>query len=249
MKIGEILTLSKDTLGHIYYMVVVYLKKVYAFLYRKRIANKYNLRLDRNVIIDKKTTFEGHNALVNGASLISSHIGFASYLAERASIRHCTIGKYCSIGPDVKCVFGKHPTSKFVSTHPAFFSIQKQVGFSYTNEQLFEEYETPSDPEGKFQITIGNDVWIGAGATLMDGVTLGDGSIVAAKALVTKDVPPYSIVGGVPAKTIRKRFSENQIQALLKIKWWNKDEAWIRENASKFTDIDHFIEIFKGRDL
>ncbi|WP_375324227.1 CatB-related O-acetyltransferase [Flagellimonas sp. GZD32] len=249
MKIGELLTLSKDTIGHIYFMTGVFLKNIYAFLYKKRIANKYRLRLDRDVTIDKKTTFEGQNALIKGSSLISSHIGFGSYIAERGSIRHCKIGKYCSIGPDVKCVFGKHPTSKFVSTHPAFFSVQEQAGFTYTNEQLFEEYETPSDPDGKFQITIGNDVWIGAAATLMDGITIGDGAIVAANALVTNDVPPYSIVGGIPAKIIKKRFSENQIQSLLKIQWWDQEEAWIRKNASKFTDIDHFIETFKGRDL
>lgn len=248
MSIGEILTLTKNTFGHIWYMLVFSLKKVFAFFYKKRMANKFNLRLDRNVTIDKKTTFEGYNALVNGSSLISSHIGFASYLAEGANIRHCSIGKYCSIGPDVKCVFGKHPTSTFVSTHPVFFSTQKQVGFSYTNNQIFEEYETPADPDGKFQITIGNDVWIGAEATLMDGIRVGDGAIVAAKALVTKDVPPYTIVGGIPAKVIRKRFSDNQIKALLKIKWWNKDEAWIRNNAPKFANIDYFLEMYKAEE-
>ena len=88
---------------------------------------------------------------------------------------------------------------------------------------------------------IGNDVWIGLNATILDGVTIGDGAIVAAGAVVTKDVPPYAVVGGVPAKIIKYRFTESQIDFLLKFRWWEKDRKWIQQNYKRFQDIESFI--------
>lgn len=93
----------------------------------------------------------------------------------------------------------------------------------------------------KFGVIIGNDVWIGHGATIMGGVTIRDGAIVAANATVTRDVPPYAIVGGLPAKVLSYRFSEAQINALLKIKWWDWPAEKIHDHASEFLDIDSFI--------
>ena len=91
---------------------------------------------------------------------------------------------------------------------------------------------------------IGNDVWIGLNATILDGVTIGDGAIVAAGAVVTKDVPPYAVVGGVPAKIIKYRFTESQIDFLLKFRWWEKDRKWIQQNYKRFQDIESFIEAY-----
>ena len=92
---------------------------------------------------------------------------------------------------------------------------------------------------------IGNDVWIGSNVIIMSGVRIGDGAVIAAGAIVTKNVEPYSIVGGVPAKTIRRRFEENQIEYLRKIEWWNRSEDWIKKNAASFTDIEYFIKNIK----
>ncbi|MEL6918956.1 MAG: antibiotic acetyltransferase, partial [Bacteroidota bacterium] len=147
-------------------------KKIFLGFYKVHLAKKYDLRIGKNVTINKSNSYGGYNALSKNALLISSHIGFASYIGERTVLRNVEIGKYTSIGPDVKCVFGKHPSSDFVSTHPAFFSVRGQSGFSYVSEQLFEEFEQPLDPNGKYQIRIGNDVWIGAGVSLMDGVSI-----------------------------------------------------------------------------
>jgi tetrahydrodipicolinate N-succinyltransferase len=105
-----------------------------------------------------------------------------------------------------------------------------------------KEYELP-DKEGI--IMIGNDVWIGAGALILSGVTIGDGAIVGAGSVVTHDVPPYAVVGGVPAKIIRFRYNKDQIEALLKIAWWNWNIEKIKANMDYFYgEIDAFIEKF-----
>lgn len=91
-------------------------------------------------------------------------------------------------------------------------------------------------------ITIGNDVWIGQGAILLNGVTIGDGAIIGSYAVVVKDIEPYAVVVGNPAKVIRYRFEPEQIEALLKIKWWDWDEETIKERIGDFKDIEVFIQ-------
>ena len=93
---------------------------------------------------------------------------------------------------------------------------------------------------GDFFCKIGNDVWIGEDVKILGGVTIGDGALVAAGAVVIRDVPPYTIVGGVPAKVIKSRFEPSQVEFLLKFQWWNKDEDWIKNNVEKFQDITQF---------
>lgn len=184
---------------------------------------------------DRKTFFEGRNLLDKNSELLNSRIGYASYLGEGSKLRQCRIGRYTSIGPAVSCVIGKHPIN-FVSTHPSFFSLRKQVGFTYVNEKKYDEFE-PELYEG-YSISIGNDVWIGAGATLKEGICISDGAVIGAGTLVLQDVPPYAIVGGVPAKVIRYRFEKEDVDFLLKLKWWDKEEAWIKDHADYFENID-----------
>lgn len=105
---------------------------------------------------------------------------------------------------------------------------------SYASEKLFDESSKKT--------IIGNDVWIGARAIILSGVKIGDGAIIAAGAVVTKDVEPYTIAGGVPAKPIRKRFTDEQIDALINLKWWDKDDMWMREYAAMFSHIEELIK-------
>lgn len=134
------------------------------------------------------------------------------------------IGKFCSVACGTKFLFtSANHTMKSLS--------------SYTFPIFFEEWgldkKTVTDAwDNKGDIVIGNDVWIGYEAVILSGVTIGDGAIIGARAVVTKDVPPYTIVGGVPAKSIRKRFDEETIGQLLKLRWWDWSQEKIAQNIS-----------------
>ena len=135
------------------------------------------------------------------------------------------IGKFCSIACGAKFLFNSaNHTLRSLSTY--IFPV------------LFEEWgldvaRIPEAWDNRGDIVIGNDVWIGYDAVVLAGVTVGDGAIIAARAVVTKDVPPYTIVGGVPARPIRRRFSDSEIDQLLELKWWD----WPEEKIARSIDV------------
>ena len=195
--------------------------------------------------ISARTFFEGSN-YVGEAAVLDGYIGYGSYIGHHSKIYGC-IGKYTSIADCVVVVNGTHPTSVFASTHPAFYSVKNSVGLVYGKKNKFQEYHY-ADEKQKNDVIIGNDVWIGHGVTILAGVTIGDGAIVAAGAIVTKDVLPYTIVGGVPAKEIRKRFSNEEIEVLLSKKWWNRNESWIKEHYDDFENVKLLIDSLQKED-
>ena len=199
--------------------------------------------IGHNAMIGFSSKLEGNNKFGENSKFIGSKIGYASYISNNTNLQNVKIGRFSSIGPNVITIHGTHPTSMFVSTHPSFFSTDFTP--SYTKKQLFKEKPTPLNDEEPYITLIGNDVWIGASVNIIEGVKLCDGCIVAAGSLVNKDVEPYSIVGGVPAKHIRYRFEPNEIKFLLKLKWWNKSKEWIQQNSFSFTDIKQLIEFQK----
>lgn len=178
-----------------------------------------------NVIVGK------YNTIYNHVKIGNSTLGNFVYIADGTTISNSSIGNFCSIGPNVKIGLGMHPTN-YISTFPAFFSMGKQCQVTFADKDYFQETGN---------VIIGNDVWIGYNAIIMDNVIIGDGAIVGAGAVVTKDVKPYSIVGGVPAKHIKSRFNDEQILKLLEIKWWDNEEAWIKSNASFFNNSNKFF--------
>lgn len=145
------------------------------------------------------------------------------------------IGKFCALATGVKFIMNgaNHKISGF-STYPFYI-------FGNGWERVAPQ---PDELPFKGDIVIGNDVWIGYGTVIMPGVKIGDGAIVAAKSIVTKDVSPYTVVGGNPAYLLRKRFSDETIELLLKISWWNWDIEKITRNLEKIVSAD--IEALKG---
>lgn len=158
-------------------------------------------------------------------------IGKGTYIAINSIISNTNIGNFCSIGPNFTCGYGIHPING-ISTSPCFYSTKMQNGMTYSSEDKVIERK---------EINIGNDVFIGMNVSILDGITIGDGAVIGAGAVVTKDVAPFSIICGVPAKHIRYRFSEEQIEKLLKIQWWNWDDERLKNVEKNFFDIDKFI--------
>ena len=152
----------------------------------------------------------GNNCDVGCSDLNEVTLGDYSYI-NSGKCYLATIGKFCSIGQNVRIGgFATHPQN--ISTHPSFFHPNPQIRISFYKDKTHKDY---------IPIEIGNDVWIGDNVSIIDGVKIGTGSIIGAGAIVTKDIPPYCIAVGVPAKIIRKRFDNDSITSLLKTKWWD----------------------------
>ncbi len=171
----------------------------------------------------------------NGTLEIGKHTyGQPRIMQYRGSERKVRIGSYCSIAPDVTIISGGiHPVS-WVSTFP--FRIKWKLPGAYTDGM----------PCSSGDVNIGSDVWIGTHVIILSGVTIGHGAVIATGAVVTKDVPPYTLAGGVPAKIIRKRFTEDQITSLLCIRWWEWDEEKIKTAAPLLSsdNMDEFIRLY-----
>ena len=143
------------------------------------------------------------------------------------------IGNFCSIGICGKVYLGGGHRTDWVTTFP----------FGHINKEIFNNFDGVGHPKTNGDVDIGNDVWIGEHVTIMSGVTIGDGAVIATNSQVVKNVAPYSIVGGNPAKLIKYRFTEEQIQKLLEIKWWNWNDEKINSYLPLLcsSNIDDFI--------
>lgn len=157
--------------------------------------------------------FGGYNAVGDACSIQRSKIGAYTYISRNCRLQNCVMGSYGSVGPNCLIGLGKHPVDGFLSTHPVFYSTRKQNGITFTDRDLFEEFQP---------VEIGSDVWIGANVIILDGVKIGHGAIIAAGSIVNRNVEPFEIVGGVPVKNIRYRFEEDTVKRILASEWWSK---------------------------
>lgn len=204
---------------------------LYSKFFKKILRGKSIL----NSNVDRKAT------IYSGSQFQDSSLGRFSYVGYDCDIFNCHIGAFCSIANEVIIVGAKHPLS-WISTSPVFYNAKGGTGHH------IGELQEPS----RGQTIVGNDVWIGSRAIIMEGVKIGNGAVIGSGAVVTKDVPDYAIVAGVPAKILRYRFDEKLRQRLSESEWWNLEEeclkkvAVLAESPEKFCDALTFHKIKMG---
>ena len=161
----------------------------------------------------------------SGSTVVKSTVSRHSFCGYDCSILNCDIGAFCSIASRVSIGGVRHPT-EFVSTSPVFLSHKDSVKAKFATHDYLPIIRT----------AVGNDVWIGEGAFIKAGVKVGDGAVIGMGAVVTKDVAPYSIVAGNPARLIRMRFDNDIVEALLKMQWWSLPDSELHRLGAGFND-------------
>lgn len=181
-----------------------------------------------------KSTVHPTSKIEAGSQFVNSFMDKYSFCGYDCDINDCSIGAFCSIANNVIIGGGAHPI-EWASTSPVFYNNRDSV------KKKFSQF----DREPHKRTFIGNDVWIGQSAILIQGVKIGDGAVIGAGAIVTKDVAPYTIVAGCPAHCLRKRFEEDVIVGLLESKWWELSDGELEVCASKVKSPKEFIKVVK----
>ena len=179
--------------------------------------------------ISPSTRF-GHQCRISGrVYVLNSTVGDYSYLEDGCRLLAADLGKFCAVAPKAQIGLADHPIGDYVTGHPAFYQHEPRLGYDFVEETRHQDTR---------RTTLGSDVWVGASACIKDGVTIEHGAIVGAASVVTRNVPPYAIVAGAPARVIRYRFDEATIEWLLALSWWDRSEAWLRAHAKLMCDIE-----------
>jgi acetyltransferase-like isoleucine patch superfamily enzyme len=173
-----------------------------------------------------------------GTSFVASSMDRHSFCGYDCEIEHATIGAFVSIANGVVIGGGRHPM-EWIGMSPVFYEGRDSV------KAKFAEHRRPRPKS----VIVGNDVWIGRNAIVLPGITIGDGAVVGAGAVVTRDLPPYAVVAGCPARLVRYRFDEATIRRLLVLKWWNFPDDELRRVASTFNQPEEFFRLMgEGRE-
>ena len=228
LKNFSILIFQKKRLDCNMFPVIHYIKGFF--------RNAFNKRISLLAIISTTPEVDKSSYIYRGVKAKYSKIGAYSYISANTEIENAEIGKYCSIADHCRIGMSTHSLN-FLSTSPIFTQKINALQEEWTNIDVFKN---KSEEE---RVYIGNDVWIGSHVLIKGGVHLGDGAVIGA--VVVKDVPPYAIVGGVPASIIRYRFPSDVIADLLKIKWWNLDPKILKSFVHLFQNEKIDIEQLK----
>lgn len=194
---------------------------------RKYFSSKRLLRLlfskniSRFALIDSKSQISKNSKINRFVKIIKSSIDDYSYVGPSSVLTNCEVGKFCSISNYVLVGPSLHPINH-ISTSPIFYSPQNGTGTQWTHKATYDDFPP--------RTYIANDVWIGLNVIIMGGLKIGNGAIIAANAVVTKDIPPYSIVAGMPAKIIKYRFDDKTIERFENLDWWNYPDDFLKEN-------------------
>lgn len=183
------------------------------------------------------STFESPSKAEARSTIINSSMGMYSYCGYGCKIINTEIGRFCSISDNVSIGLTDHPIS-WVSTSPAFYKGRDSIPKNLASL----DYPVVSP-----RTIIGNDVWIGEGVKIKAGIRIGNGSVVAMGSVVTNNVPPYVIVGGTPARQIRKRFSDDIIKKIEDTEWWKMEPSDLKKISHTFSDVESFINAMGNR--
>lgn len=201
----------------------------FVFYWQMRIKWRRKVKFDYSCDVINVSTFEGANK-INKNTRFHGTMGYGSYIGMNSMVE-ANIGRFTSIAPNFETNKGIHPIHEpYVSCSPMFYSTIGQCGKTFAKRMMFAEERSFTQ--------IGNDVWIGQNVFAAGGITIGDGAVVLAGAVITKDVEPYSIVGGVPAKHIKYRYDIETREFLLSVKWWNQPIEWLERHWELLCDMD-----------
>lgn len=184
----------------------------------------------------RSSQIDKSSAVCSGSNINYSTIARYSYIGNDSFLYYASVGAFCSVGDCCRIGNPSHPMT-WVSLSPVFIKGKNILNKNFAH-MSFQDNQTT---------IIGNDVWIGSNVLIKSGVTIGNGAIIGMGSVVTKNVPPYEVWAGNPAKFIRKRFTDNIIADLLEIEWWNWPEERIEKYAHLFNDTEKLIECFKRR--
>lgn len=193
-----------------------------------------DIKFGKDIVIDDKTKIGIYSDIGDRCNFRESTIGDYAVCRGENQIWYSEIGKFSSIAYGARINAVNHPTFTRIAQH-RFTYRGKQYDFSEENDPSITEWRKQD------KVIIGNDVWIGHNAIIMPGVHIGNGAVIGSGAVVTHDVEPYAVVVGVPARPIKKRFSDEIIEKIEKSEWWNWSHEMIKERYDDFKDIEEFI--------